>query len=450
MRNIQDARPIPDDHNVESQSDSLDETRHVVDYEAYPPPTEEERKILRKVYDSIPVAAWSLCVVELAERASYYGVKAVFNNYMQFPLPTGGPGTGAIDPSKPNSHAGALDLGLQTASALGLLFTFLAYVVPIFGAWLADTKIGRYRAIVYGVLIGGVAHVIMIGGAAPALLQAGKGVAIFLVSFIILAIGAGIFKPNVAPTVIDQYKYQREYTKVLKSGEKVLVDPETTVSHIMLIFYAFVNVGAFFSIAIVYIEKYHSFWLAFLVPGIVYFLLPVLLAAMYKRTVRKRPQGSDLTRFIKITVSALKASKGNIFSKHLWNNVKPSVLAVKGIHASYSEKDVDDARRTWQAVQIFLYIPIWYLNDGGVGSVQSNQGASMTSNGAPNDLLGHFNPLVIIVFSPFMAQVVYPFLERKKIKFGRISRMTFGFVLTIISGVIGAVVQYRVYETSPW
>lgn len=87
------------------------------------------------------------------------------------------------------------------------------------------------------------------------MLLAGKGAAPFLISFFLLAIGAGIFKPNVAPTLIDQYQYQREYTKVLKSGEKVLVDPETTVSHILLIFYAFVNIGAFFAIAVVYLGK---------------------------------------------------------------------------------------------------------------------------------------------------------------------------------------------------
>lgn len=440
------ARGGPD---VESQISSADDNTHIVDHD-HPAPTLEERTTLRKVHDSIPWISWSLCFVEMSERASYYGVKAAFNNYMQFPLPEGGPGTGAIDPSKPNAHAGALNLGLQTASALGLFFTFFAYVVPIFGAWIADVKIGRYQAIVWGVVIGAVAHVIMVGGAAPALLQAGKGVAIFLVSFFLLAIGAGIFKPNIAPTVIDQYKYQKEYTKVLKSGEKVLVDPETTVNHIMLIFYAFVNVGAFFSIAVVYIEKYHSFWLAYLVPGIVYLLLPILLAFTYKRTIRTPPQGSDLTRFTKITISALKASKGNIFSKNLWHNVTPSTLAARGINAGYTEKHLDDVKRTWQAVQIFLYVPVWNLNDGGVGSVLSNQGAAMTSDGAPNDLLGHFNPLVIIGFAPLMAEVVYPFLNRRGIKFGRINRMTFGFALATISSVIGAVVQYRVYETSPW
>ncbi|KAK6212577.1 peptide transporter ptr2 [Pestalotiopsis sp. IQ-011] len=440
---------VHDDTGVESQTGSTHDHARVIDPADYPAPTEEERSTLRKVHDSIPMISWSLCFVEMSERASYYGVKAAFNNYLQFPLPEGGPGTGAINPDDPNGHAGALNLGLQKASAIGLVFTFLAYVVPIFGAWIADVKIGRYQAIVWGVIIGGVAHAIMVGGAAPALLQAGKGLAPFLVSYLMLAIGAGIFKPNVAPTVIDQYKYQKEYTKVLKSGEKVLVDPETTVSHIMLIFYGFVNVGAFFSIAVVYIEKYHSFWLAYLVPGIVYFLLPVLLALTYKRTVRTPPQGSDLNRFVKITLLALKSSKGNIFAKNFWSNVAPSTLTERGVEVGFSEKDVDDAKRTWQAVQIFLYVPVWTLNDGGVGSVLSNQGAAMTSDGAPNDLLGHFNPLVIIFFAPFMAEIVYPFLKRKNIKFGRITRMTFGFILAIISSVIGAIVQWKVYETSP-
>jgi proton-dependent oligopeptide transporter, POT family len=282
-----------------------------------------------------------------------------------------------------------------------------------------------------------------------ALLQASKGAVPFLISFFLLAIGAGIFKPNVAHTVIDRYRYQREYTKTLKSGEKVLVGPETTINHTMLIFYAFVKVGAFLSIAVVYVAKYHSFWLAFLIPDIVYFLLPLVLAAGYKRTVRQPPQGSDLTRFIDITIAAVKASKGNILSKDMWHKVQPSTLASQGITVSYSEKDVDDARRTWAAVVVFLYIPIWYINDGGVGSLSSNQGAAMTSDGAPNDLLSHFNPLVVIIFSPFMAQVVYTILERRKITFGRIRRMTVGHILAILSALIGALVQWRFYETSP-
>lgn len=50
------------------------------DDEFYPAPTEEERTTLRKVADSIPAVSYTLCVVELAERASYYGVQTCFAN----------------------------------------------------------------------------------------------------------------------------------------------------------------------------------------------------------------------------------------------------------------------------------------------------------------------------------------------------------------------------------
>lgn len=249
--------------------------------------------------------------------------------------------------------------------------------------------------------------------------------------------------------MIDQYVHQREYTKVLPSGERVLFDPEMTVQRIMLIFYAAINIGAFFAIATTYAEKYVGYWLAFLLPGIVYFLLPVLLAIMYKRTIKKPPQGSVLTRFFKITIKALKESRGNVFSKTFWDKAKPQALAAKDVQVDWSEKNVRDVQRTFQACQVFLYFPLYQLNDGGVGAVSTNQGGSMTTNGAPNDLLNNFNPLVIIVFAPFMSHFVYPFLARRKIKFGRISRMTFGFTLCAISGIIGAIVQYRVYATSP-
>jgi hypothetical protein len=77
--------------------------------------------------------------------------------------------------------------------------------------------------------------------------------------------------------VLDQYQHQRHYTKVLKSGEKVLVDPETTIQRMMLIFYGLINVGAFFGIATTYAEKDVGYWLAYLLPGIMYFLLPIIL-----------------------------------------------------------------------------------------------------------------------------------------------------------------------------
>jgi dipeptide/tripeptide permease len=264
-----------------------------------------------------------------------------------------------------------------------------------------------------------------------------------------------MFKPNIAPTILDQYVHQQEYTKVLKNGEKVIMDPESTIQRIMFIFYGLINVGAFFALATTYAEKDVGYWLAYLTPGILYFLLPIMLIVMNKRIIKKAPDGSVLTNVFRITGMAIKQNKYKLWGKGYFNAAKPSVLATKGITTfrgkpiPWTDKMVDDTVRTFAACSIFLYFPIWYSNDGGIGNILSNQGAAMTTNGAPNDLLSNFNPLTIIVCIPILSYGIYPMLRKYNIKFGRISRITFGFILATISGVIGAILQWRVYKTSP-
>lgn len=237
----------------------------------------------------------------------------------------------------------------------------------------------------------------MIIGAIPKVLQGGNGIAPFLISLFLLAIGAGLFKPNVAPTILDQYRHQKPYIRTLPSGERVVVDPEVTVQRVMLVFYGFINIGAFFAIATSYSEKYVGFWLAFLAPGIIYFALPALLWYLYPRLTVYPPDGSALTKVWRILSISMKQTKGQ-FWKHeaFWQAARPSVLAGKGITSfggkaiSWTDKDVDDVRRTMVACAIFLYFPIYNLNDGGIGSVATSMGSTLTTNGAPNDLLVSF------------------------------------------------------------
>ena len=261
-----------------------------------------------------------------------------------------------------------------------------------------------------------------------------------------------MFKPNIAPTIIDQYVHQQEYTKVLKSGEKVIMDPEATIQRIMLIFYGMVNVGAFFSLATTYCEKDVGYWLAYLAPGILYFLLPILLIILNKHVIKKAPDSSVLTNVFKITWVAIKQNNFKVWGKGYMDAAKPSVLAAKGITTingkpiSWTDQQVDDTVRTYVACSLFLYFPIYSNNDGGIGNTLTNQGAAMTTNGAPNDLLSNFNPLTIIVVIPLLSYGVYPMLRKYKIKFGRISRITFGFILAAISGVIGAIIRMYISD----
>ncbi|RJE20444.1 peptide transporter [Aspergillus sclerotialis] len=201
-----------------------------------PTPTDEELSTLRKVAGPVSGSGYLLCTVEFAERASYYGCSWVFANFIQFPLPKGGNGAGA-PPRGSEETAGALGKGLQVSSALVLLFKFLAYCIPILGGWWADTRLGRYKMICIGVAVCGIAHVVMVGGAVPKVLQDGNGMAPFVINLLVLAFGAGLFKPNISPTVIDQVTFKKPFIRTLKSGERVIVDPETTIQRLTLTFY---------------------------------------------------------------------------------------------------------------------------------------------------------------------------------------------------------------------
>jgi len=240
------------------------------------------------------------------------------------------------------------------------------------------------------------------------------------------------------------------YTKVLRSGEKVVVDPETTVQRVMLIFYGLINVGAFFPLATTYSEKYVGYWLAFLEPGIVYFLLPILLWYLNSKLIKHPPTGSVLNKVFKVVKTGLVQSRGAVWKKDWLDTAKPSALSLRGVtDVAWTDKDVLDIKRTFVACSIYLYFPIYYINDGGIGSVATSQGATMTTNGAPNDLLGNFNPLTIIISVPILSYGVYPLLRKYNIKFGRISRITFGFFLAILSGLFGTLVQWKIYQLSP-
>lgn len=93
-------------------------------------PTEEEKRTLRRVSDTIPVVAFSIVIVELCERFAFYGLSGPFQNYLQNPLPEGGNGAGA--PRTPGSPepAGALGLGQTAATSLNNMFSVSIQVFP--------------------------------------------------------------------------------------------------------------------------------------------------------------------------------------------------------------------------------------------------------------------------------------------------------------------------------
>lgn len=142
------------------------------------------------------------------------------------------------------------------------MFTFLAYCTPLLGGYLADAKLGRYKACWYGILAGFSAHVLLVVAALKPVITEGHAIVPFVLGIIILAFASGFIKPCIAPLIADQCSVKKASVKTLKTGERVIVDPNATVERMLLLYYWASNLGDFFAIATTYCEKLIGYWLA--------------------------------------------------------------------------------------------------------------------------------------------------------------------------------------------
>ncbi|KAF2214059.1 hypothetical protein CERZMDRAFT_111009 [Cercospora zeae-maydis SCOH1-5] len=414
-------------------------------------PTLDELRTLRRVPGKMPAIAYLICIVEFCERASYYGVQQLIGNFVNRPLPAGGNGYGA-PPRGTQETAGALGLGTVKANAVSQSFSMLVYCLPIFFGWLADTRTGRFKLISWGVLVFGVAHVLMCVSAAKPLLADGSAKAPFLISLYTLAIGAAMFKPNVSPLLLDQMTTRVPKVITTKSGERVIEDPESTTERVMLWFYLLINVGGFMGVATTYAEKYVGFWLAFLLPLLLYLPLPVLLWFIKPRLIHHPPGGNELGRVCSVLGVCFR--RGGLFriGRHgFWDLAKPSHIAASGlsITTTWNDEFVEDVRRAFQATGMFCFFPIQYINDNGIGSAASYLSTMLTTNGVPNDVIQNFNSLSIIIGVPIMNYGFYPLLRQWKVHYGPVARITTGLAMSTVGGVAYAVLNYYAYQQSP-
>ncbi|KAL4780646.1 POT family-domain-containing protein [Aspergillus varians] len=414
-------------------------------------PTEEELTTLRRVPGSLPLVTYLICFAEFSERASYYGVSGLVSNYVNRPMPVGGNGYGA--PARGTQQTpGALGMGTVKANAVNQSFSMLAYALPMIFGYLSDAYTGRFNMIFWGVLVFGVAHVLMVASGAPSLLADGSAKAPYFISLYMLSVGASMFKPNVSPLMLDQMPRTKAKTKVLSSGEKVIVDPEATTERCMLWFYLLINIGGFMAVATSYSEKYVGWWLAFILPLFLYFPLPLILWFLRKRLVLYPPGGSDLPNVVRVLGICL--SSGGIFRigrKGFWEAAKPSVIAARGqnIKTRWNDQFVDDVRRTFQATGIFCFFPIQYINDNGLGNAANFMSTMLKTDGVPNDLISNFNPLSIIVFAPILNYGLYPLLRRFHVHYGPVARMATGLFLSSLAGAGYSILNYYAYKLGP-
>uniref|UniRef100_A0A8H7N574 Uncharacterized protein n=1 Tax=Bionectria ochroleuca TaxID=29856 RepID=A0A8H7N574_BIOOC len=419
------------------------------DYEGKP--TKEESATLRRVPGKLPAVAYLLCLAEFCERASYFGCQGLYSNFVNRPMPDGGNGYGA-PPIGTQQTPGALGMGQAKANAVNQSVNFLAYALPLITGYLSDTRTGRFSMVMAGIAVMGVGHIILVSSGAKSLLENGNAKVPFFIGIYIISLGAAMFKPNVTPLLLDQMKTRLPKVVTLKTGERVIEDPEHGAERAMLWFYLLINIGGFMQVATSYSEKYVGWWLSWLLPLILYIPLPVILLLIKKKLVLHKPGGSDLPNAIHVLGQALK--NGGIWRigrKGFWEHAKPSYRATQGlpVTSKYDDQFVEDVRRTFQATGMFCLLPVQSWNDNGLANSASYLSTMLRTDGAPNDVLNNFNPLAIILFSPILNFGLYPLLRSLKIHYGPIKRICTGFFIASLGGIAYCVLQYYAYESSP-
>ncbi|KAF2277445.1 PTR2-domain-containing protein [Westerdykella ornata] len=393
-------------------------------------PTEEEKRTLRHVGEPVPKAAFLVAVVELCERFTYYGASGIFQNYVKKPL----------DGSE---GRGALGMGHQGATGLTTFFQFWCYVTPIFGAIIADQYLGKYNTILIFCFVYLAGLLILTTTSIPSALEHGSGVGGFIASILIIGIGTGGIKSNVAPLIADQYKRrQMAISTDKKTGERIILDPSITIQRIYMIFYWCINFGSLALLATPYMERDIGYWSAYLLCTCVFCVGTVVLVLGRKVYIVRPPQGSVITDAFRVMWMMIKNRK--------MDAAKPSYQVAMGNTRSLKWDDhfVDEVKRALIACQVFCFYPIYWVVYGQFSNNFVTQAGQMRGHGIPNDLMQNFDPIAIIVFLPVLDRL-YPLLTKHKIRYPPINRIVTGFWLGSLAMAYAAIIQYYIYKSGP-
>jgi len=159
-----------------------------------------------RVHPSHPKGLGVLFIVEMWERFSYYGMRALLVLYLIAST------SAVLEDGRANANPG---FGWTEEAAFTLygLYTWSVYLTPIFGGWLADRFLGTHRSMLIGGWIIAAGHTTLAltefagisAGEAVTLKTSPAALATFLAGLGLIAIGTGFFKPCVSVMVGQLY-----------------------------------------------------------------------------------------------------------------------------------------------------------------------------------------------------------------------------------------------------
>ena len=176
-----------------------------------------------------PVGLFLLFLVEMWERFSFYGMRAILGLYLKCSLD----GMATPPEGAPEGFNPGRGWTQPEANNLSGWYGGMAYLLPIMGGLIADKLIGTHRSMLIGGLLIALGHVVLAISGIGTMHSSAMGMSVFIFGLVLIIVGTGHFKPSVTVMVNQLYP----------AG-----DPRREGA--FGIFYMGINIGAFLGVLI--------------------------------------------------------------------------------------------------------------------------------------------------------------------------------------------------------
>ncbi|KAL5115346.1 peptide transporter ptr2 [Pleosporales sp. CAS-2024a] len=387
----------------------------------------------KRVRDNVPWRLWVVALIGFWERAAFWGLTAPWQNYME-----------NLPHVQVGQTPGALGLGQAVATRIYCCFYIFYYITPIIVAFIADSKLGHYNSLVISMVLYCLGIAALTISSVPANLDKGWGVPGLVVAMFLIGLGGGGVKAIMPPFLADQYTKAEPQMKTLKTGEKVVTDYELTLQYIYNLYFWIGNIGSLSWFAVVFIEKRYGFAEAY---GLTLSLMTMALVMLIvgKRWYIRASHKDNL-----IVPQAAKIMACAVKNGFKMQRATPD-YQYERYHKTVSWTDtmVDELTRGLTGCRVLLTFVMFYVCFDQMQNNLISQAGQMDMKGTPNDLLPALNQVGCIVLGPMIQEVLYPFLHRRRIYLGPISRMTIGFGFMSLAMLYATVIQHVIYSSPP-
>jgi POT family proton-dependent oligopeptide transporter len=336
---------------------------------------------------------------EICERFSFYGMRNILMVFLMDYLLRN------VNPDPAVREA--------TSKAHFHLFMSGVYFFPLFGGYLADRFLGKYRVIFWLSLL------YCVGQFCLALFV--DNVYGFYTGLFLISLGSGGIKPCVSAMVGDQFTAEQKHL----------------VKKVFAIFYWSINLGSFFaSLFIPLALKKFGPAVAFGIPGVLMLVATVIYWAGRNHYVMIPPTGQNPHSFLRVVFSALRNQKERT----------PGQGWLSAARKEHPEEAIDGVRAVFRINLLLMpTIPFFWMLFDQKASTWVVQAKSMDPQ------VGEFtfqasqmqfiNPALVMILIPVLAAVVYPAFQRMGWELTPLRRMPLGLIIGALSYVVAGYYQ---------